>query len=55
MPLYKYKCENCGVFEARHKMNDRLYSCPECGSDVEKVIGNPSIRFKGNNFYSNKS
>lgn len=35
-------------------MNERLFVCPRCESEIERVIGSANIRFKGENFYSNK-
>ncbi len=53
MPTYLYECEECGRFEKMQRITeDALESCPECGSDVKKIIGNPGIIFKGSGFYS---
>ncbi|MFW5985688.1 MAG: FmdB family zinc ribbon protein [Halanaerobiaceae bacterium] len=54
MPTYLYECEECGRFEKLQKISDSpLEECPECGSDVKKLIGSPGIRFKGSGFYVN--
>ncbi|MFW5999799.1 MAG: FmdB family zinc ribbon protein [Halanaerobiaceae bacterium] len=52
MPTYLYRCENCGKFEQFQKITaDPLTECPECGGEVEKIIGNPGVIFKGSGFY----
>jgi hypothetical protein len=30
MPIYEYSCKEHGVFEAVHKMNERMINCPQC-------------------------
>lgn len=53
MPTYLYECEKCGRFEKLQKISDDpLEKCPECGSKVKKIIGNPGVIFKGSGFYS---
>jgi putative FmdB family regulatory protein len=53
MPLYEYQCGTCGVrFERRQHMNDEpIKICPECGSDVHRLIQPVGIIFKGSGFY----
>ena len=54
MPTYLYECENCGRFEEFQKITaDPLEECPECSSEVRKIIGSPGIIFKGSGFYVN--
>jgi putative FmdB family regulatory protein len=60
MPVYTYRCENCGVqFERHQSFNDApLKACPECRKkSLRKVIGPSRIIFKGSGFYvtDNKS
>jgi|FLYN01.1.fsa_nt_gi putative FmdB family regulatory protein len=32
MPLYDYRCDDCGQqFEARHSFDERVECCPSCG------------------------
>lgn len=40
MPLYDYRCGNCGKpFEARHGFDDHASVCPHCGhTEVKRVI-----------------
>lgn len=55
MPVYTYRCENCGVqFERTQKFSDDpLKRCPECGkSTLRKVYTPVGIVFKGSGFYA---
>ncbi len=55
MPIYAYRCENCGVqFEREQSFNDApLKICPECRKkSLKKVISPVGIIFKGSGFYS---
>jgi len=53
MPLYEYRCEDCGVrFERRQHINDDpVEVCPECGGTVHRLIHPVGIIFKGSGFY----
>ena len=56
MPIYTYRCENCGVqFERQQSFTDTpLKTCPECRKKALKKVITPSkIIFKGSGFYSN--
>ena len=56
MPIYTYRCENCGVqFERQQSFDDApLKTCPECRKKALKKVITPSkIIFKGSGFYSN--
>ncbi len=55
MPIYTYRCENCGVqFEQTQKFTDQpLTRCPECGKkSLHKVYTPVGIVFKGSGFYA---
>jgi len=55
MPIYTYRCENCGVqFERRQKFSDDpLKRCPECSKNsLRKVYLPVGIVFKGSGFYA---
>lgn len=55
MPIYTYRCENCGVqFERTQKFTDQaLTRCPECGKkSLHKVYTPVGIVFKGSGFYA---
>jgi putative FmdB family regulatory protein len=53
VPLYEYQCRTNGHrFEVRHGMNEEpVTECPECGSDVRRVIHPVGVVFKGSGFY----
>ncbi len=53
MPVYEYRCPNCGVFEATQKITDEpKTTCPTCGAPVKKLISHGvGIIFKGSGFY----
>lgn len=55
MPVYTYRCENCGVqFDRHQKFDDQpLTRCPECNKKaLKKVIAPIGIVFKGSGFYA---
>ena len=55
MPIYTYRCENCGVqFDRRQKFDDEpLKICPECQTEtLRKVYFPVGIVFKGSGFYA---
>jgi putative FmdB family regulatory protein len=55
MPLYSYRCDNCGVqFEQRQHFTDApLVQCPECGEDALRKLYQPvGVVFKGSGFYA---
>jgi len=58
MPLYEYRCKNCGhQFEIQQSMSeDSLTVCPDCGEpQLRKVFQPVGITFKGTGFYKNDS
>ncbi|MHB0987565.1 MAG: FmdB family zinc ribbon protein [Bellilinea sp.] len=55
MPVYTYRCENCGVqFERTQKFSESsLVICPECGKKTLRKVYTPvGIVFKGSGFYA---
>lgn len=55
MPVYTYRCENCGVqFERTQKFSELpLTWCPECGKKALRKVYTPvGIVFKGSGFYA---
>jgi len=55
MPIYTYRCENCGIqFERRQKFSDApLTRCPECSKKTLRKVYQPvGIVYKGSGFYS---
>ena len=53
MPLYEYKCNECGLrFERRQHFSDPpVETCPECDGEVVRLIQPAGIIFKGSGFY----
>ncbi len=55
MPIYTYRCKNCGVqFDVQQKFTDQpLTRCPECAKKtLYKVFQPVGIVFKGSGFYA---
>jgi putative FmdB family regulatory protein len=45
MPIYVYKCPECGYFEAQFSMSAVRQSvrCPDCGRAARKVVTTPHL------------
>ena len=54
MPLYEYKCKQCGHrFERIQSYSaEDAKECPVCQGKVERLISAPAVQFKGSGFYS---
>jgi putative FmdB family regulatory protein len=55
MPVYTYRCENCGVqFDRFQSFSDpALTRCPECNKKALRKVYTPvGIVFKGSGFYA---
>jgi putative FmdB family regulatory protein len=53
MPLYDYRCAQCGkITEVRHGFNDTHSDpCSSCGGELSRVFNPAPIVFKGSGFY----
>ena len=54
MPIYEYKCQNCGhFFEVLQRINEvSLSDCPKCKKDaLKKLVSAPNFRLKGEGWY----
>lgn len=53
MPLYDYKCAQCGkISEVRHGFSESWDApCPTCGGTLTRVFNPAPIVFKGSGFY----
>jgi putative FmdB family regulatory protein len=53
VPLYEYKCKQCGVvFEVLQKHSVKpLTTHKDCGGPVERLISTSALQFKGSGFY----
>ncbi len=55
MPIYTYRCDECGIqFDRRQHFDDKpLKRCPECSKlSLRKLYQPVGIVFKGSGFYS---
>ena len=54
MPIYEYKCEDCGkITEIWHGVNESPQnSCPHCGGRLHKIISKSSFILKGSGWYA---
>lgn len=54
MPLYEYKCKQCGaVFEVLQGLTVKpLTTHKDCGGPVERLISTSALQFKGSGFYT---
>jgi len=55
MPLYEYRCHQCGkTFEVRQKFAEAPLTVHEgCGGGLERIIFASALQFKGSGFYVN--
>jgi len=54
MPIYSYKCSNCGkIFDKMQKVDatDKVY-CKDCMVEAFRVFSPVGIIFKGSGFYT---
>ncbi len=53
MPLYEYKCEDCGSTQVLlEKVSDDMErECPHCGGRAKRQISAPALHFKGTGWY----
>lgn len=54
MPIYEYKCKNCGYkFDELQKITDKpLRICPQCNKPkLTKLVSNTSFQLKGSGWY----
>jgi putative FmdB family regulatory protein len=53
MPIYEYRCENCGrQFEIIQKFSDSpLETCTSCQGRLSKLISPTAFQFKGAGWY----
>ena len=54
MPIYEYKCEDCGCeFEVKQGMDEKpLSECKECSGTVHRLISYTSFTLKGSGWYA---
>ncbi|MFL9710029.1 FmdB family zinc ribbon protein [Methylobacillus sp. Pita1] len=49
MPMYEYRCDECGVFSALGKMSTSSEPtiCPDCGELSERILSAPRLAVMG--------
>jgi putative FmdB family regulatory protein len=53
MPIYEYRCKQCGVFEVTQRITENpLTTCPTCGGDAQRQISLTSFVLKGSGWYA---
>lgn len=57
MPVYAYKCRECGTpLEVHQEFSDApLTECPVCGGALRKQYGSIGVTFNGSGFYRTDS
>ena len=57
MPLYDYRCFDCGDFEAWRKLAelDLPMTCPQCDSTVKRLFSPPNINLNSGSLPRSKS
>jgi putative FmdB family regulatory protein len=57
MPVYAYKCRDCGTpLEVHQEFSDAaLTVCPTCGGTLRKQYGSIGVTFNGSGFYRTDS
>ena len=55
MPLYPYRCAECGHrFEKIQSFSSKPETkCPKCGGALERLLTAPGLQFKGAGWYVN--
>lgn len=53
MPIYEYKCEQCGqIEEVLQKISeDPLTTCGHCSGNLQKLISSSTFHLKGSGWY----
>jgi putative FmdB family regulatory protein len=54
MPIYEYRCENCGrEFEELQKFSDApVEKCQQCGGKTHRLISQSTFVLKGSGWYA---
>ena len=49
MPLYEFRCPDCGIFDEWRSMTDRAHpaTCPNCQQSATKILSIPGIQLNG--------
>jgi putative FmdB family regulatory protein len=55
MPIYRYKCKNCGkTIEELISANEigKEMQCPDCNAFMIKIFGTVGVKYNSGGFYS---
>ncbi len=49
MPLYEYRCDDCGIFDEWRSMAERSNpaNCPSCQESAKRVFSVPGVQLNG--------
>jgi putative FmdB family regulatory protein len=49
MPLYEFRCKDCGIFDEWRSIADRTHpaNCPQCQQSANRILSIPSIQLNG--------
>ena len=49
MPLYEFRCNDCGVFDEWRTMNESSNpaNCPDCQESAKRIFSIPGVRLNG--------
>ena len=50
MPFYEYECEEHGVIEIEHSINEKKTKCPQCKKEKKKSKGFKRLISGGTSF-----
>jgi putative FmdB family regulatory protein len=49
MPLYEFRCKDCGTFDEWRMMNESnaIAYCPQCQASAKRIFSIPGVRLNG--------
>jgi putative FmdB family regulatory protein len=49
MPLYEFRCDTCGIFDAWRSIADRSTpaECPDCKISARRIFSAPAVQLSG--------
>jgi putative FmdB family regulatory protein len=50
MPLYEFRCNDCGIFDEWRTMNESSNpaDCPSCHKSAKRIFSIPGVQLNGN-------
>lgn len=54
MPIYEYKCQQCGEIteKLKRQVDADTETCDHCDGESRRIVSQSSIRFKGSGWYA---